>query len=184
MPAVSARQRRESVRAHHDAIKRLLSCVVQTHITTQAPLPATAEVFPDALALVLFNGAPATLQGSIALLLDVSQHFRVVTVDAPRSIRVEVISYVYAIMTRDRVELVSYQWHPHGEGDTDLPHVHIGPAMSRHDSVVRTGEAHKIHLPTGEVSLADVLRLAITELEVEPRREDWDAILSRSGAQR
>ncbi len=63
-----------------------------------------------------------------------------------------------------------------------FPHVRIGPAMSRHDSVVRTGEAHKIHLPTGEVSLADVLRLAITELGVEPRREDWDAILSRQGA--
>jgi hypothetical protein len=182
MSAVSARQRRESVRAHHDAVKRLLSCVVQTHITTQAPLPATAEVFPDALALVLFNGAPAALQGTIPLLLDVSQHFRVVIIDAPRSIRVEVISYIYTVMTLDRIELVSYQWHPHGEGDTDFPHVHIGPAMSRHDSVVRPGEAHKIHLPTSEVSLADVLRLAITELGVEPRRKDWETILNRSGA--
>ena len=182
MSSVSARQRRESVRAYQDAIKRLLSCAVQTHITTQAPSPATAEVFSDALALVLFNGAPAALQGSIPLFLDVSQHFHVANVDAPRSTRIEVISYIYTFMTRDRVELVSYQWHPHSEGDTDFPHVHIGPAMSRHDSVVRPGEAHKIYLPTGEVSLADVLRLGITELGVEPRREDWDAILSPSGA--
>jgi hypothetical protein len=131
------------------------------------------------LALALLNGAPATLQGSIPFLLDVSQHFRVVTIDAPRSSRVAVVSYVYTVMTRDRIELVSYQWHPHSEGEIDFPHVHIGPAMSRRDSVIRAGEAHKIHLPTGEVSLADVLRLAITELGVEPRRDDWESILTR-----
>lgn len=179
---MSVRQRRDSVRAHHAVIKRLLSCVVQTHITTQAPLPATADIFPDALALVLSNGAPADLRGSFPLLLDVSQHFRVVTIDAPRSIRIEIISYIYTIMTSDRIELVSYQWHPHGETGIDFPHVHIGPAMSRRDAVVRPGEAHKIHLPTGEVALADVLRLAITELGVEPRRDDWQAILSHSGS--
>ena len=33
-----------------------------------------------------------------------------------------------------------------------------------------------------DILMADVLRLAITELGVEPRRDDWDAILSRSGA--
>jgi hypothetical protein len=54
--------------------------------------------------------------------------------------------------------------------------------MSRRDSVVRPGEAHKIHVPTGEVSLVDVVRLAITELGVEPRREDWESILSWPGA--
>jgi hypothetical protein len=177
---VSARQRRESVRAHHAAIKRVLSCVVQTHITTHAPPPAVADVFPDALTLLLQNGAPAGLQGSVPLLLDFSQQFRIVEIDAPRSVRVEVVSYIYTIMTRDRIELVSYQWHPYGEGATDFPHVHIGPAMSRRDSVVRAGEAHKIHLPTGEVSLANVLRLAISELEVEPRRDDWEAILTQA----
>lgn len=101
-------------------------------------------------------------------------------IDAPRNLHVEVISYVYTVMTRGRIELMSYQWHPHGESDTDLPHVHIGPAMSRRDSVVRAGEAHKIHLPTGEVSLSDVIRLAITELGVELRRDDWEPILSRA----
>lgn len=95
-----------------------------------------------------------------------------------------VIGYGYTFEHPDDGELVSFQWHPGGESDVDFPHVHIGPAMSRRDSAVRPGEAHKIHVPTGEVSLADVVRLAITELEVEPRRGDWDAILSRAGTDR
>jgi hypothetical protein len=94
------------------------------------------------------------------------------------------IGHVYAFMTRSGDEVLAYHWHPYGEGAVEFPHIHIGPAMSRHDSVVRPGEAHKIHVPTGEVSLADVIRLAITELGVEPRREDWEAILIRAGARR
>lgn len=95
-----------------------------------------------------------------------------------------VTGYNYTIEHPSEGEVVSFQWHPGGEAGIDFPHVHIGPAMSRHDSVVRAGEAHKIHLPTGEVSLANVLRLAISELEVEPRRDDWEAILSQAGRQR
>lgn len=148
---------------------------------TQAPTSATAEAFPDALALVLHDGGPAALQGPVPLLLDFSQHFQVFTVDAPRSTRIEVLSYVYTVLTRDRVELVSFQWHPYGAGEIEFPHVHIGPALARRDSVVRPGEAHKIHVPTGEVSLADVVRLAITEFGVEPRRDDWEEILNRPG---
>jgi hypothetical protein len=133
------------------------------------------------MALVLHDGSPAALNGPVPLLLDVSQHIRIVAVDAPRSTRVEVISYVYTVMTRDRVELVSYQWHPHGLSEMALRHLHVGPALTRHDSIVRPGQAHRIHLPTGEVALADVIRLAITEFGVVPRRDDWEAIVSRPG---
>lgn len=152
-----------------------------THITTQQPFPSTAAVFPEALALVLHDGNPALLQGPVPLLLDVAQHVRVVMVDAPRARQtaIHVVSYVYTLMTRDRIELVSFQWHPHGVAEIEFPHVHIGPALIRHDSVVRPGEAHKIHLPTGEVSLADVVRLAITEFGVVPRRDDWEEVLRR-----
>jgi hypothetical protein len=34
-----------------------------------------------------------------------------------------------------------------------------------------------MHLPTGPVSLADVVRLLIMEFDVAPRRPDWQAIL-------
>jgi len=136
------------------------------------------------LTLLLQNGAAVELKGATPLLLDFSQQFRIVAIDAPRSIRAEILSYVYTIMTLDRVELVSYQWHPFATDEIDFPHVHIGPAMSRPDSVVRAGEAHKIHLPTGDVALADVVRLAITELGVEPRRDDWATILNQTSRAR
>jgi hypothetical protein len=77
----------------------------------------------------------------------------------------------------DRARLCFF-WHPSGDDAVDIPHVHIGPAMSRRNSVVRAGETNKIRLPTGQVDLADALRLAIAERGVEPRRDDWPLILT------
>lgn len=36
---------------------------------------------------------------------------------------------------------------------------------------------HKADFPTGFVPLASVIRVAIEELGVEPRRPEWDVIL-------
>jgi hypothetical protein len=38
---------------------------------------------------------------------------------------------------------------------------------------------HKLHLPTGRVSLEAVVRFLIDDLDVVPRRADWRAILAR-----
>ena len=129
---------------------------------------------------LVLNGGVATLLSGTPLLISMAQQFlvRYQTMADP----VLVTGYNYTIEHPTEGELVSFQWHPGGEAGIDYPHVHIGPAMSRLDAVVRPGEAHKIHLPTGEVSLGEVLWLAITELEVEPRRDDWEALLSRAGS--
>ncbi len=42
----------------------------------------------------------------------------------------------------------------------------------------------KIHIPTGMISIEDLVRLLITELDVEPRRPDWNALLAESQAAR
>ena len=38
----------------------------------------------------------------------------------------------------------------------------------------------RMHLPTGQVAIEDVIRLAIVEFGVRPRRADWAAVLART----
>jgi len=38
------------------------------------------------------------------------------------------------------------------------------------------------HLPTGRIGLDDLLRLAIRDLGVEPRRDDWREVLGEAHA--
>jgi hypothetical protein len=38
---------------------------------------------------------------------------------------------------------------------------------------------HKLHLPTGRVSIEAVIRFLIEDLEVAPLRDDWRAVLDR-----
>jgi hypothetical protein len=38
---------------------------------------------------------------------------------------------------------------------------------------------HKLHLPTGRVSIEAVVRFLIEDLDVVPRRRDWSAVLDR-----
>ena len=46
--------------------------------------------------------------------------------------------------------------------------------------VVRPGDLHKAHIPTGVVPLGAVVRLATAELGVAPLRADWDDVLRRA----
>lgn len=54
----------------------------------------------------------------------------------------------------------------------DFPHLHLGAGSG----VSREG-LQKAHIPTGRVELEDVLLMAIRELGVRPRRDDWQEIL-------
>jgi hypothetical protein len=52
------------------------------------------------------------------------------------------------------------------------PHLH---AYGAHDSV----DLHKLHPPTGHVTLSSVVRFLIEDLGVLPRRADWPAVVER-----
>ncbi len=40
-----------------------------------------------------------------------------------------------------------------------------------------------LHLPTGVVSLASIVRFLIEEIGVEPNRDDWDEVLRQIEAE-
>jgi hypothetical protein len=68
-----------------------------------------------------------------------------------------------------------YHWHPVGASPVRTPHLHVNP---RADSISGAVSLERLHLPTGPVSLAAIVRFLITELGVEPNRADWVRILA------
>ncbi len=82
--------------------------------------------------------------------------------------------YYYALEDDNGREIIAYHWHPGSAIGSvpDYPHLHLG-AGSR----VSLGELQKAHVPTGYVSLADFLRLLISDFQITPLRDDWAPIL-------
>lgn len=87
--------------------------------------------------------------------------------------RVTTTAYYYSLLDAAEKEIIAYHWHPHG--NVTFPHLHIC-------SGARVGRAdlRNAHIPTGRVSMADLLRMVITEFGVAPRRADWADVLAQS----
>lgn len=87
-----------------------------------------------------------------------------------RRARVRTVGYAYTLHDRALRELLAYHWHPSGPSPVVWPHVHLGLGLVRSELARPFVGAH---LPTGSVTLTAVLRAAITDLGVEPLRDDW-----------
>jgi hypothetical protein len=85
---------------------------------------------------------------------------------------VQIGAYQYALLDRDDREYFAYHWHPVGGSHVTKPHLHLGPA-----ALVGVPEIAAAHLPTGPVSPAAVVRLAIESFGARPLRRDWSAVL-------
>ena len=77
--------------------------------------------------------------------------------------------------------LIAYDWHPTGLSLVITPHLHIPAARSvvlaqRHGTPRADTRTYlgSLHLPTGQISLADIVRMSITEFRVDPTRDDWE----------
>lgn len=91
--------------------------------------------------------------------------------------------YSYTLMDRDGQELLVYQWDTTGNSPVTSPHAHVGRSLA-HASLPepfrqQVGRLTKAHLPTGHVTAAAILHVAITDLGVVPLREDWASVLDR-----
>jgi hypothetical protein len=100
--------------------------------------------------------------------------------DSTRSYWVQATSYRYQLLDGEEREILAYHWHPVGLSSITYPHVHLSGRLAPLD----TGRGAEpvalggMHLPTGLVTLADIVRLLITEFGVEPRRDDWATVLA------
>lgn len=117
---------------------------------------------------------PTSLGGESRLMLRLQQYYRVAESGRPDvSYQVEIAGYNYVIYDSERREVLIYHWHPGGNSPVEMPHLHL-----KQGAQVRRPELQDAHFPTGYIPLVDFIRLLITDLDVQPRRPDWDSILA------
>ncbi len=63
----------------------------------------------------------------------------------------------------------------------DHPHLHVSTALIAQTDATTSREIglDRLHLPTGQVSVAGFVRMLIAEFGVTPLRDDWQATLDR-----
>jgi hypothetical protein len=81
--------------------------------------------------------------------------------------------YLISFVDDNETEIVAYHWHSVSEGTHPEPHLHIG------SSLCYGSPMQDAHFPTALVGLHRIVRMAITEWEVPPRRSDWIEVLDR-----
>lgn len=150
--------------------QRMISCV------SNAILLHNGDYRPGVVQHVRLSQEPAQLDGETRLSLRVLLQFEIVSGRERRGLwEINPISYRYEYFDRNQKELLAYHLHTRGRSHVTYAHLHLGPALA-----IPSSPAADAHLPTGIISLPDVLRLAIAELGVAPRREDWQRVLDES----
>ncbi|MGO4257127.1 hypothetical protein [Marmoricola sp. RAF53] len=93
--------------------------------------------------------------------------------------RVSTSGYMYAVLDDSRREWIAAHWHPSGRSHHIEPHWHVGSLALAPSGVF----LERSPIPSPRVSFESMVRWAIENLpEVEPVREDWDAVLRESEA--
>ena len=166
-----------------------LQCVARAEVFGSGSSPG----FPNALTIVSAGRGPAdrlilrNRQRAPYLLLDVSVEYTVAYLpeEAMRQpYRTVTTNYAYAILDLSGKELFAYHWHPEGVSHVKTPHLHFSGALPI-SLPMRPGspEATELwmghaHFPTRRIDLAQLVRFLIRDFDVEPRRPDWDRVLS------
>lgn len=90
--------------------------------------------------------------------------------------------YEYRLLDHRLEEQPVYHWQPGPDfAGLDHPHVHVSATLDvQIDALSRRAiDLDKLHIPTGHVTLQDMIRMLITEFQVAPRRTDWRETLGR-----
>ena len=124
---------------------------------------------------MLFGGVGSTRVDAQEqpLALDVGHYYVVVEAEGEAGPwRCHTVGYTYEIAELSGREVLAFHFHP-TSGAVPFPHIHD----RQHREPV---DLSHVHIPSGRVSLEAVIRLAITELGVKPRRDDWESVIAES----
>lgn len=94
--------------------------------------------------------------------------------------------YEYRLLDHRLEEQLVYHWQPGPDfAGPDHPHVHVSATLDvQIDALSRRAiDLDKLHIPTGRVTLQDMIRMLITEFQVAPRRPDWRETLGRMASE-
>jgi hypothetical protein len=108
---------------------------------------------------------PIHLDGGLTL--EIGMLYEIVETDDPQRGPFKISTRGYSYSIRDGNGLAAaHHWHPTGDSSYHEPHIHVPATFPG------------LHFPCGRTSLEEVVRFCIRELGVEPRREDWESILT------
>ena len=120
--------------------------------------------------------------------MELDQHVRVVEVrtDKGPRFRVSTVKYIYSFFRPADDAFVGWHYHPELVG-VKIPHMHIYDKNTNEETKAgcKPHILHDMHLPSGRVSLEDVIAFAISELNVVPdkkREHDWRKVLGETSA--
>ena len=162
----------EAVSNYVEPIQRAVSCVSDSVVSADGGYYVSHAPH----ILTLNRGIPVRIGGTSGIWLSFQQYYRIVETEVPDD-RWTVIEagYEYEILDSDHSEVLAYHWHPTGLSSFASQHLHLGYGAS-----IGREELLNAHLPSGYVSVADILRLLIRDFDATPRRPDWDSVLSAS----
>lgn len=175
---MAGRSPHEAVQSFKAALSRAVSCITPSVITLG---PRPYEPGPGSKLLALNdNRAVALSHPTTKIALRVAVNYRIVEDPQQRGgWAITTARYEYALEDDQEREFLIYQWHPQGSSPVTYPHLHIGQMAGLPPRGLITSHTH---LPTGRIALEDLLRLAIEQLGVHPRRPDWERVLTESQA--
>jgi hypothetical protein len=160
----------EAVRTFVGAFQSVVSCLTVARFSAEGyrpiDLPYSAE---------LQDGEAVVIAGPPLRLLIVLRYRIVQAANSPGAWVVQLTAYDYELLDNSDREILAYQWHPQARSPVTWPHVHLGPAAGE-----LWRPLGRAHLPTGRIAVQDVLRLAIRDFGVPPRRANWEAVLDRT----
>ena len=170
-----------AVRDYLEPLHQALGCITFERL---ALVERTRFQPNTAYAVLLRNFEPVPLRAPSPLRISIAQTIRIVADQRPRSVsgfRAEMIQYFFGFSTLDGREILGYHWTPDAVADNTVtfPHLHIGRAIIGGQAAIRPRDLHKAHIPTGNVSVPAMVRLAIVEFGVFPLRPNWAEILER-----
>lgn len=151
-------------------LQRTISCVTPSILR----VPSGYGRLGERIDLALASGEPVRLRGPERIHLRVRLRVRVAQDEPPRGLwDAQTVAYEYRLSDQDDREILAYHWHPESQSHARMPHLHLGPAAE-----VGRPALLAAHLPTGQIALHDVVRLAVESFGVAPVRGDWDHVLS------
>lgn len=162
---MSFRTSREAISALSEPFGTVLRCVTSAYVDVRSP----AKQPTGSLALNL--GIPVRLRAQLPIFLSARMFYRLEQHE--RLWQAGTSAYWYSLHD-ERHEILAYHWHPEQTPNTTFPHLHLEAG-----SGVQRDELTRAHLPTGGVTLAAFLHMVIRDFGVEPRRNDWHAVLTR-----
>ncbi len=167
---------------YQSQLQQTLSCVTDAVLSTvDAPSTRSIPNISD-VGMALNKNTPVRLVANHPITMDFSQWLRIErsSHSSRREWHVTLIAYSYVFRIPESSEICSYQWHPAGRSPVRYPHLHIGRGATGNVTTFGPRGRHRIHFPTRHITIEDVLRLAIAEFGVEPRRPDWESILNET----